>query len=53
MDCVDLVAPLVGFDDDLTQRALMNVSDALRYMKCGAYAKRYLAGLVKNLNAKV
>ena len=53
MDCVDLIAPLVGYDDNLTQSALMRVTDTLRYMKCSAYAKRYLAGLVKNLNSKV
>jgi hypothetical protein len=48
-DCVDLTATIVGYDDQVCTEYIFKTTELLRSMKCSIYAKRYLAGLVKNL----
>lgn len=48
-DCVDLTATIVGYDDQVCTGYVFKTTELLRSMKCSVYAKRYLAGLVKNL----
>jgi hypothetical protein len=49
MDCVDLAASLLGYDDDESRAAICATTSTLRKMRCPNLAKRYVEGICSQL----